>query len=141
MKKNRIFWRKEDWCFFANKVQKRDSFCWTTCRRSASEVVLQVHHKIYIAGRKPWEYALSDCVTLCKGCHAREHGIIEPERGWTLLAIDDAGGLDGVCERNNCKNPIRYEHLTYHPNWGYLTVGSTCAVSYTHLTLPTTPYV
>jgi hypothetical protein len=79
-----------------------------------------------VVGKEPWEYALSDCVTLCKGCHAREHGLIEPDRGWTLLAIDDLGSRDGVCERQGCGAEIRYEHLTYHPKWGYMVVGSTC---------------
>ncbi|MEW6991244.1 hypothetical protein AADZ91_11185 [Colwelliaceae bacterium 6441] len=74
----------------------------------------------------PWEYAVSDCISLCKGCHAREHGLIEPNEGWSLLSIDDLGDLDGICERTNCGTPIRYEHQTYHPNWGYKIVGSTC---------------
>lgn len=34
--------------------------------------------------------------------------------------------MDGVCERKNCGAGIRYAHLTYHPNWGYKVVGSTC---------------
>ncbi|WP_123658819.1 hypothetical protein [Salinisphaera japonica] len=89
-------------------------------------MILQVHHQIYAVGKAPWEYAISDCLTLCKGCHAREHGLIEPDRGWTLLAIEDLGGLDGTCERNGCGADIRYEHSTYHPKWGYMVVGSTC---------------
>ncbi|WP_156302274.1 hypothetical protein [Methylogaea oryzae] len=79
-----------------------------------------------MTGKAPWEYALSDCRTLCKGCHAKEHGLIEPDRGWTLLAIDDLGGLDGICERKGCGAEIRYAHTTYHPKWGYMIVGSTC---------------
>lgn len=63
---------------------------------------------------------------MCKGCHAREHDIIEPNRGWTLISIDDLGGLDGVCERQGCGNGIRYSHQTYHPKIGYGFVGSTC---------------
>ena len=96
------------------------------CRRSEPEVVLQVHHEIYIIGKAPWDYPPSDCRTLCKGCHARSHNLIEPDRGWTLISIDDLGGLDGVCERQGCGTEIRYEHLTYHPAWGYKIVGSTC---------------
>ena len=38
----------------------------------------------------------------------------------------------GVCERKGCGTDIRYEHLTYHPNWGYKIVGSTCVE---HLTM------
>ncbi|WP_127121283.1 hypothetical protein [Chryseotalea sanaruensis] len=75
---------------------------------------------------KPWEYPASDCLTLCKGCHSKEHGLVEPDSGWTLVSIDDLGGLDGICERKGCGTEIRYEHITYHPNWGYKSVGSTC---------------
>ncbi|MFZ1643676.1 MAG: hypothetical protein WAV07_20050 [Candidatus Contendobacter sp.] len=116
----------EDWLAFSEKVKRRDGYKCLQCRRGPREVTLQVHHEIYIAGRTPWEYALSDCRTLCKGCHAREHSLIEPDRGWTLLSIDDLGGLDGTCERKGCGTEIRYSHLTYHPKWGYLVVGSTC---------------
>lgn len=116
----------EKWYEFSEKVKHRDNHTCLQCGRSAPEVVIQVHHEIYTPNKPPWEYALSDCRTLCKGCHAREHGLIEPDTGWTLLSIDDLGGLDGICERKNCGNEIRYEHLTYHPKWGYKIVGSTC---------------
>ncbi len=116
----------DKWRLFSDKVKRRDGFRCLQCGRGPDEVTLQVHHEHYIEGRAPWDYALSDCRTLCKGCHAREHGQIEPDRGWTLLEIVDLGSLDGVCERHNCGNPIRYAHLTYHPAWGYKTVGSTC---------------
>ncbi|MBD9416993.1 hypothetical protein IB234_20705 [Pseudomonas sp. PDM16] len=42
------------------------------------------------------------------------------------MSIDDLGDLIGTCEREGCGNDIRYEHLTYHPEWGYKIVGSTC---------------
>jgi predicted RNA-binding protein YlqC (UPF0109 family) len=116
----------EEWCAFSDKVKRRDGYKCLQCGRGATEVTLQVHHEIYVAGKEPWEYALSDCRTLCKGCHAKEHGLIEPDRGWTLLSIDDLGGPEGTCERKGCGADIRYEHLTYHPRWGYMVVGSTC---------------
>ena len=116
----------EKWYDFSERVKQRDGYKCLQCERSTPEVVLQIHHETYIKGKPPWEYSLSDCRTLCKGCHAKEHKIIEPSRGWTLISIDDLGGLDGICERKNCETEIRYEHLTYHPNWGYKIVGSTC---------------
>lgn len=122
----RTLYLNEDWQIFSEKVKRRDGYRCLQCTRNASEVILQVHHVIYIAGKAPWEYALSDCRTLCKGCHAKEHGLIEPDRGWTLLSIVDLGGLDGICERTGCGKEIRYEHLTYHPKFGYMVVGSTC---------------
>lgn len=119
-------WLNEEWHKFSERVKTRDGERCLQCKRSKPEVVLQVHHKLYVPGRAPWEYSLSDCITLCKGCHAREHGLIEPDRGWFLMSIDDLGHLIGTCEREGCGTAIRYEHLTYHPSWGYKKVGSTC---------------
>ena len=114
------------WFQFSRRVQSKDRNRCLKCYRSAPDVVLQVHHELYIPNKRPWEYALSDCTTLCKGCHAREHGLIEPSNGRYLMSIDDLGGLIGICEREDCGKEIRYEHLTYHPEWGYKKVGSTC---------------
>lgn len=125
-KKIKKFYRNYKWIEFSNYVKKRDNYQCQSCMRSQEEVVLQVHHNIYRKEKLIWEYALSDCITLCKGCHAREHGLIEPISGWTLLSIDDLGGLDGICERKNCNTSIRYKHIAYHPQWGYKTVGSEC---------------
>jgi len=119
-------WRLKEWQDFSNKVKKRDNYKCLQCGRNSTEVVLQVHHEVYREDKLPWEYALSDCRTLCKGCHAKEHKLVEPSNGWYLFGIDDLGALDGICERHNCGKEIRYEHITYHPNWGYKIVGSTC---------------
>lgn len=126
MNKPKTLYVNRDWLAFSDKIKRRDNYACLRCGRGVDEVTLQVHHTIYVAGKAPWEYALSDCRTLCKGCHAREHGLIEPDKGWTLLSIEDLGGPDGVCERKGCGAEIRYAHLTYHAKWGYLVVGSTC---------------
>jgi hypothetical protein len=114
------------WHEFSKSVKQRDRFTCLKCGRKEPEVILQTHHKIYKLGIEPWEYPLSDCLTLCKGCHSREHGLVEPESGWTLISIDDLGELSGTCERKGCGAEIRYEHIIYHPKWGYKSVGSTC---------------
>ena len=119
-------WAKEKWREFSERVKSRDDYKCLQCARDKTEVTLQVHHELYIRNKAPWEYSLSDCRTLCKGCHAKEHSLIEPDKGWYLLSIEDLGDLIGTCERINCGNSIRYEHHTYHPNWGYKIVGSTC---------------
>jgi len=126
MKKN--IYKNKKWELFSNSILKRDNYTCSKCQRSRNQdenIVLQAHHEIYRSG-KPWESALSDCITLCKGCHAREHNIIEPNRGWILLNINDLGDMEGVCERESCGSLIRYEHETYHPQYGYKVVGSTC---------------
>lgn len=85
-----------------------------------------MHHKVYKRNLEPWEYPLSDCITLCKGCHALENNLVEPQTGWSLISINDLGGLHGICERRGCGTEIRYEHEAYHPDWGYKCVGSSC---------------
>ena len=65
------------WEEFRESVLDSDNYKCVTCGRGASEVILQVHHKRYIHGRKPWVYEPNLCITLCKGCHARAHGIIQ----------------------------------------------------------------
>lgn len=126
MAKKKNLYTNDMWLEFSQRVQLRDRNKCLKCHRSQPDVVLQVHHELYIPNKQPWEYALSDCTTLCKGCHAREHGLIEPDNSWFLISIDDLGDLTGTCERNGCSKKIRYEHLTYHPEWGYKKVGSTC---------------
>ena len=114
------------WQQFSARVKRRDGNKCLQCQRCEPEVVLQVHHEIYVEDKSPWEYSLSDCRTLCKGCHAKHHDLLEPSSGWSLISIQDLGGLDGVCERQHCGHEIRYAHVAYHPNCGYKAVGSTC---------------
>lgn len=124
MKKTK--YHSPEWKEFSDRVKKRDNYNCTKCNRSSDEVVLQVHHEEYISGKKSWDYPLSSCITLCKGCHAREHGLIQPSSDWILESITDLGHLDGKCERLNCGNEIRYQYIIYHPKFGYLNVGSIC---------------
>ena len=126
MRQSRKSYYNEEWKKFTNDVKYRDKYKCLKCGRKEPNVILQVHHNIYKPELEPWEYPLSDCITLCKGCHAREHKLIEPDSGWTLISIDDLGELTGTCERKGCGADIRYEHVTYHPKCGYKSVGSTC---------------
>ncbi|NMM50338.1 hypothetical protein [Marinigracilibium pacificum] len=69
---------------------------------------------------------MSDCITLCKGCHAQAHGITPPSSGWHLLAVENLLHPEGTCERPGCGHAIQYEHHIYHPAWGHMIVGSQC---------------
>lgn len=126
MKKRTRSYTNENWFKFSDRVKRRDGFKCLKCGRGKDKSVLQTHHKVYKKSLEPWEYPLSDCITLCKGCHAEEHNLIEPKFGWTLISIDDLGGPYGYCEKKGCGTDIRYEHLIYHPKVGYKAVGSTC---------------
>ena len=117
--------RGEKWEAFREQILDLDGFACRRCgKRQADGAVLQVHHTIYFPGRMPWDYPPSSCETLCKGCHAEQHGIIKPQTGWELLGWDDAGDLCEHCE--NCGTEIRYVFRIWHPNWEPLAVGEIC---------------
>lgn len=53
------------------RVFERASF---HCQRCASDdQQLHAHHKIYLRGRKPWEYPEHLLECLCDACHTRAH--------------------------------------------------------------------
>lgn len=115
-----------DWRTFRDEVIRLDGGRCVRCFRSRADgVVLQVHHKLYRSGHRPWEYPHHECETLCKGCHAEEHGIITPRSGWISMGGDDLGEYPADnCEL--CGTPLRHIFLIQHPNWGALSVGTDC---------------
>lgn len=116
---------RADWVAFRETFIKLDGGRCLRCMRSRADgVVLQVHHKRYIAGRKPWEYDYADCETLCRGCHGAEHGKVMPKRGWECVGYDDLGDLIGECEL--CGTDLRYLYLVQHPKWPAMEVGTDC---------------
>lgn len=48
-------------------ILNRDKFSCILCGDKKTE--LHVHHKVYIKGRKPWEYSDDNFSTYCKYCH------------------------------------------------------------------------
>lgn len=62
-------------------ILERDQWCCQLC--SDTESNLQVHHKEYISGRKPWEYEDSNFQTLCKHCHS----VVEYFKSKNLIPI------------------------------------------------------
>lgn len=58
------------WISKSKAIKQRDNFRCTKCRSSKR---IQVHHKVYVSGRKPWEYDDRYLVTLCNECHEKEH--------------------------------------------------------------------
>jgi hypothetical protein len=119
------FYKHSEWTRFRAEVIKIDGGKCVRCYRSRADgVVLQAHHKVYYPGRKPWEYEFIECETLCKGCHAEEHGITIPQSGWELVGSDDLGDLIGNCEL--CGTDLRYVYAIVHPKWDALAVGTDC---------------
>lgn len=57
------------------EILNRDEFTCQMC--SDSESTLHVHHKRYIKGVKPWDYASHDLATVCENCHEEAHELME----------------------------------------------------------------
>lgn len=119
-------YKESQWKLFRQSVIELDGYKCTQCGRGKDEVILQVHHKEYKPGLKAWEYPTTDCITLCKGCHAQTHGIIQPKFGWAYIGDEDLGDLIGTCENRGCGSDIRYSFTIYHPQWGTIEVGTVC---------------
>lgn len=118
-------YRSSLWKAFRDEVIGLDGGVCVRCGRGRDDgVQLCVHHTRYLPGHKPWEYPHDMCDTLCKGCHAAEHGLIPPKFGWRLLGFDDLGEPDGNCEL--CSQEIRYVYLVSHSQWHPLEVGADC---------------
>ena len=124
-KEQNKLYRDSRWKKCREIILKRDNYTCCRCGKKQNESELHVHHLNYDSGKKPWEYQDVDLVTLCKGCHAEEHGKIPPKSGWEYCGEDDLGDLIGTCDI--CGSSIRYEHHIYHSDWGYLAVGCQCA--------------
>lgn len=122
-----------NWKEYRNIVIELDGNRCSVCGRSGTEVVLQVHHKKYICGLKPWEYATKDCITLCRGCHAAEHGHIRPKINWEYQGDEDLGDLIGTCE--NCGSSLRYVFFIFNEKWGTMEVGTQCCDALTDTNL------
>jgi hypothetical protein len=96
------------------------------CDRSESEgAILQVHHKKYIRGRKPWEYSFEELTVFCRRCHAEEHKILMETCNWEYCGENSRDERDGVCDF--CGNDIKIEHFLSHQHWGELIVGTGCS--------------
>lgn len=118
-------YRGNRWAEFRKELIELDGAACVKCGRSeANGATLQVHHKKYLAGKAPWEYPLELCETLCKRCHAAEHGKIPPIGGWEFVGEDDLGGLHGTCDL--CHAELRYVFYVQHPAWEPMGVGTVC---------------
>lgn len=120
---------RKHWKDFRDEVIELDGSVCSVCGRGEPDVYLQVHNKRYIPNKLPWEYAYTDCATLCKGCHAAEHGIIPPRFGWEYVGYDDLGDLIGTCEL--CGSSLRHQFFVFHDRWGTMKVGTYCCDSST----------
>lgn len=128
MSESKSAYRRKEWLDFRNERIKIAGHKCERCNRKSGDVVLQVHHPHYEKGRLPWEYEKLFCVVLCKGCHAREHGIIKPADGWNLISSDwDDRSPTGPTKCENCNADMEWWNVIWHAEWGSIVVGYKCA--------------
>ena len=56
------------------EIMQRDDFTCTAC--GDKESTLNVHHRSYHRGAKPWEYEADILTTLCESCHRDTSGLV-----------------------------------------------------------------
>lgn len=78
---------------------------------------LNIHHKYYVNGLKPWEYDDDALVTLCKECHQKRHKMAIPQYRSLSKNIIDAychkcercGGSGYLPQYNHVQNGICFK--------------------------------
>ena len=129
-------YRTKEWKFFRAELLRLEEGRCARCDGDRAEgVILHVHHKFYVPGRKPWEYQYEDCELLCQSCHAQEHGIIPPKTDWEFVGYDDLGEPVGHCDY--CGTQIRHVFMIQHEKWLALEVGEICCDNLTTTSLAT----
>lgn len=71
-------------------------------------LVLQVHHRRYIVGKKAWEYEDGDLVTLCQECHSKVH---------KFLPVQVYACVNGKMNAMNYTPCIRCNGTGYYPEY------------------------
>src|SRR5262249_13317548 len=74
------------------EIMARDN--WTCQRCGTATDMLQVHHRFYLSGREPWDYADAVLVTLCESCHKAESDGRKIEAA--LVKVLDGGSPQGM---------------------------------------------
>ena len=73
---------------------------------------LNVHHKYYVLGKKPWEYEDNALVTLCESCHQKRHE--KPIPKYKSLLDKDLVGYCNPCDRCGGAGYIpQYNHIQH----------------------------
>ena len=119
-------YHKKSWKEKRKKILERDNYACRHCGRTLKDgVKLDVHHIFYLKNTKAYDYPDGLLKTLCAACHLAEHGGM-PQHGWTYEYPEDIGEF-GAEQCEKCGRDFRHVHVLYHPDWGFLRVGETCA--------------
>jgi hypothetical protein len=93
------------------EILNRDGFQCQICDDTSTQ--LHIHHRFYISGREPWDYAGFAYVTVCKTCHERiketaHEGVGECTwQGWEYaldaMCNSKPGDLAILCDDVRCE--------------------------------------
>lgn len=97
-KKQQAEYRKNEWKEFRLKILETDNYTCCRCNEYYGETpsFLNVHHNTYYRHRKPWDYPIDTLTTLCRKCHAQEHGIIIPDSDAANVKYLIINGLSAI---------------------------------------------
>jgi hypothetical protein len=91
------------------EIMNRDKFTCKICGDDETE--LHVHHKEYIDGNDPWDYANSFLITLCSHCHLeieklKKEGIEKEIKIYKSIGWTDGSRIMFVTYQNICSMRI-----------------------------------
>lgn len=123
---NAKLYRDDTWRRKRLEIYNRDN---CTCQKCGKKLAINefcVHHISYQKDIRPAEYDNSWLVTLCMGCHYKEHKHDLPNDNWLFVDTFDAGDY-GDCECEKCGHQLKYVYTLFHKDIGFLDVGCDCA--------------
>lgn len=77
--------QSSEWATRRREVLEAEKY--QCCECGEENQPLQVHHRYYLRGRKPWEYPDGALMCVCESCH-RELGHLDDELRFTLGNLD-----------------------------------------------------
>lgn len=111
------FWQKK-----RLEILQRDNWCCQLC--SDNNTNLQVHHKVYISGREPWDYENEVLITVCQHCHACIEAIKKYNADYVPLKIekyiDDKGFNTFFCIVKENDNSALFSIFIFNETSGEL---------------------
>lgn len=112
----RFLLRDSRWRSFRKKlIEKRNGRC-EDC--GVEKTRLEVHHKRYVIGKFPWDYAEGDLLVLCRSCHCKRHSELEKKREYVPFYSED--GREISMESCRCS---RCSGKGYFEDWSHIYGG------------------
>ena len=101
-----------EWREFRKKfIDESGGKCEKCDTEGSADNPLEVHHKKYIDGRKPWEYSEDELMVLCKRCHEKLHHNLANCGKWVPVFDKDGKEITDAykCKRCNGCGYVEYE--------------------------------